>query len=119
VDLLTDSIRQALLSNGRASRCTAEGTEPERDLTPVAKLFTPGAACTWLLCELDSDDPDIAFGLCDLGAGRPEIGTVRISEIMNGSSTGGLVVERDQFFVPTMTLGEYAREAWSKGRISA
>jgi hypothetical protein len=30
----------------------------------VVKLFTPDAACTWLLTELDPDDPDIAFGLC-------------------------------------------------------
>jgi hypothetical protein len=27
------------------------------------------------------EDPDIAFGLCDLGLGFPELGTVRISEL--------------------------------------
>ncbi|WP_425374772.1 DUF2958 domain-containing protein [Mesorhizobium tamadayense] len=29
---------------------------------PVVKLFTSGT--TWLLTELDPDDPTIAFGLC-------------------------------------------------------
>jgi len=36
-------------------------------------------AATWLLTELDSEDPDIAFGLCDLGMQCPELGSVRIS----------------------------------------
>ena len=30
---------------------------------------TEGAGCTWLLTEIDPEDTDIAFGLCDLGMG--------------------------------------------------
>ena len=48
--------------------------QAEPDFLPVVKLFTPDAGCTWPLPELDPEDPDIAFGLCDLGIGCPELG---------------------------------------------
>ncbi|WP_435528456.1 DUF2958 domain-containing protein [Mesorhizobium shangrilense] len=53
----------------------------EIDFEPIAKLFTPDAGATWLLTELDPDDPDIACGLCDLGMGSPELGYVYLSEL--------------------------------------
>ena len=31
--------------------------------------------------SVDPDDPDLTFGLCDLGHGFPELGEVRLSEI--------------------------------------
>ena len=49
---------------------------------PVVKLFIPDAGATWLLTELDPKGPDLAFGLCDLGVGYPELGYVRLSEIL-------------------------------------
>lgn len=48
---------------------------------PVVKLFTPDTDCTWLLSELDPTDPDLAFGLCDLSLGTPELSSVRLSEL--------------------------------------
>jgi hypothetical protein len=45
------------------------------------KLFTPDEGATWLLSELDPDEPDIAFGHCDLGLGYPELGEVSIAEL--------------------------------------
>jgi hypothetical protein len=67
---------------------TAEAGDSDADFIPVVKLFTPDAACTWLLTELDPDDPDIAFGLCDLGLGCAELGSVRISEIESVHAVG-------------------------------
>jgi hypothetical protein len=102
---------QQLLANGRAtSAAYAEGTEPPEH-RPVVKLFTPDAQCTWLLSELDPDEPDIAFGLCDLGFGTPELGSVRISELEAIRGQLGLPVERDRFFKPAYTLTVYARAA--------
>lgn len=63
MDLFTPEIKAQLLDNG----CRQEpvrGTENEIDFYPVVKLFTPDATCTWLLTEIDPDDPDLAFGLC-------------------------------------------------------
>ena len=48
---------------------------------PVVKLFTPDGAATWLLTDIRPDDLDIAFGLCDLGMGEPECGSVSLREL--------------------------------------
>ncbi|MEZ5551514.1 MAG: DUF2958 domain-containing protein [Pseudomonadales bacterium] len=109
--LLTQSIRECMLRNGRLSAAYAQEGKPEPDFIPVVKLFTPDAACTWLLTELDPDDPDIAFGLCDLGLGFPELGSVRISELEAIRGKLGLPVERDLRFHPDKTLSACADEA--------
>lgn len=72
--LFTKTIHDKLLENGK-KQAAVRGTDEEIDFKPVVKLFTPDASCTWLLSEIDPDDPDIAFGLCDLGMGYPELGT--------------------------------------------
>ena len=109
--LLTQSIREQLLRNGRIRQALAEDGRAEADFLPVVKLFTPDAGCTWLLTELDPDEPDIAFGLCDLGMGCPELGSVRISELESVRGALGLPVERDRYFVARHTLSVYARAA--------
>ena len=50
-------------------------TNRGNDHIPVVKFFG-GGACTWLITEMDSADDDTLFGLCDLGMGYPELGTV-------------------------------------------
>ncbi len=105
--LITKAQRELLLSNGQKSADHPEG----RDHKPVVKLFTPDAQCTWLLSELYPSDPDVAFGLCDLGAGFPELGDVRISEITSLRGSAGLPVERDCFFEADKSLSKYASVA--------
>lgn len=99
----------------------ANGAEFERheafDPAPVVKLFTPDAGATWLLASIDPECPDIAFGLCDLGMGCPEIGSVRLSEIASTRGALGLKVERDLHFVGKKPLGAYAEDARRAGAI--
>lgn len=109
--LLTQSMRESLLRNGRLTTACTEDGKAEPDFIPVVKLFTPDAACTWLLTELDHDDPDIAFGLCDLGLGFPELGCVRITELEAIRGKLGLPVERDLHFHSDKTLSAYADAA--------
>ena len=109
--LLTKSIYEQLLRNGRIRDQLAEDGKAEVDFLPVVKLFTPDAQCTWLLSELDPENPDIAFGLCDLGMGFPELGSVRISELASIRGKLGLPVERDLHFSAIKTLSDYAKEA--------
>jgi hypothetical protein len=119
MQLLTQDIRDQLLLNGRLrEQCQKDG-KAEPDFYPVGKLFTPDGVCTWLLTELDPDAPDIAFGLCDLGMGFPELGSVSISELESVRGRLGLPVERDLHFLPRKTLSEYAREARARGAIMA
>lgn len=108
--LITDEQRAQLLANGRAS---AEGQAI--DPLPPVKLFTPDAHATWLLTELDPEDGDTAFGLCDLGIGMPELGSVRLSDLASIVGPLKLPVERDLYFVAKRTLSEYARLARING----
>ena len=111
--LLTQQLRNQLLRNGALNAERSANCQPEADFLPVVKLFTPDANCTWLLSELDPEDPDIAFGLCDLGMGCPELGSVRLSELEAVRGAFGLPVERDLHFVACHTLSVYARAAWN------
>jgi hypothetical protein len=115
--LLTKDIAEQLARNGRIRLQHQEDGQPEPDFRPVVKLFTPDAACTWLLTETDPEDPDIAFGLCDLGLGFPELGSVRLSEIAAVRGRLGLPVERDLSFTATKTLSQYAADARRRGAI--
>ena len=122
MNLLTKALREQLLANGRAQRAALRnGTdEPQRlDPHPVVKLFTPDANATWLLTELDPEDGDLAFGLCDLGLGEPERGYVRLSEIATVRGRMRLPVERDRHFEADKPLSAYAEEARRQQRIVA
>jgi len=110
--LITNEQRIKMIQNGMESQKGYSGNH-----WPVVKLFTPDAGCTWLLSELDSEEPDIAFGLCDLGLGFPELGYVSISEIARLRWNLGLPVERDLSFKATKSLLEYSKNAREAGRI--
>lgn len=110
--LITDEQRAQLLANGRA-RVDGQAVDP----LPVVRLFTPDAHATWLLSELDPEDDDTAYGLCDVGIGLPELGNVRLSELASIVGPLKLRIERDLHFVATRTLSEYARLAQRNGSI--
>ena len=114
--LLTKELRDKLLANGR-EQARHKGTKAERDFWPVVKFFYPAGAATWLLSELDPEDPDLAFGLADLGHGFPELGSVRISELQNFRGAFGLGIERDLYFEAKAPLSRYAETARNAGCI--
>lgn len=100
--LIPDELRPQLLANGR---------DPEHDHFPVVKLFNPCGAATWLISAIEPDDPDILFGLCDLGMGFPELGSVRLSELESVRGPLNLGIERDLFFEAKYPLIVYAEAA--------
>ena len=113
MNLILKAQREQMLANGRRS---AQGrtTDPH----PVVKLFTPDGGATWLLTELDPAEPDIAFGLCDLGIGCPELGTVSMAELAAVRGRLGLPIERDRWFIAKGPLSAYAAAARHAGRIT-
>lgn len=115
--LITQELERQLLRNGAVRRDLDSEGLADPDFIPVVKLFTPDAACTWILTELDPDDPDIAFGLCDLGMGFPELGSVYLPELKAVRGPLGLAIERDLHFRPTFTLAVYADAARIAQRI--
>ncbi|RTM05684.1 MAG: DUF2958 domain-containing protein [Hyphomicrobiales bacterium] len=107
--LITDELRARLLANGAA--------EIETDHVPVVKFFNPVGAATWLLTELDADG-DTLFGLCDLGLGFPELGSVNLAELQGVKVPFGLGVERDLYFRARFSLSVYAEAARLAGHIT-
>jgi hypothetical protein len=89
--LFTDEQRARLLANGAATLA-----DPSHDPWPVVKLFTPDAGATWLVTEIDPEEPNRLWALCDLGLGFAEYGTVWLSEIEELRGHLGLPVERDR-----------------------
>jgi hypothetical protein len=116
--MLTKANIEQLKNNG-LKQAPVKGTPQEIDFYPVVKLFTPDAQATWLLTEIDPEDTDIAFGLCDLGMEFLELGYVSPSELASIRGRLGLPIERDLCFVAKKPLSEYASEANKNGGIIA
>jgi hypothetical protein len=114
--LITDSLTEQLLANGRAQRAAMDRGDNALDFKPVVKLFTPDAQCTWLLTELDNG---LLFGLCDLGLACPELGYVSLIELQSVRGKLGLPIERDLHFTAIKTISAYADDARAQGRIIA
>ena len=106
--IFTADVLKKLAANGKATRAAQSAGKDEPDHTPVVKVFNPYGGATWLLTESDPDEPDILFGLCDLGIGYAELGSVRRSEI-EGIKIGGLGLrlERDAWFTAKYPLSVY------------
>jgi DUF2958 family protein len=113
--LFTKTQHEQLIANCQAQIIRVDAGDPDIDFKPVVKLFTPVAQCTWLLTELGNDD--IAFGLCDLGLGTPEVGLVSMREIRELRGPVGLPVERDLHCDACKMLSAYAADAREHGRI--
>ena len=114
MDLMPDDIRARLLANGAVPQ--------ETDHLPVVKYFDPCGAATWIITELmpaeaEGVEPDILFGLCDLGFGCPELGYVRLSELRSVRGRLGLGIERDLYFRARYPLSVCAHAAERRGRI--
>ena len=55
---------------------STECSPPKKETTdfkPMVELLDPCGAGTWLLTELDPEDEDRTFALCDLGTGFSEL----------------------------------------------
>jgi len=113
--LFTKIQHEQLLANCQAQIIRMDNGLDDIDFKPVVKLFTPDAQCIWLLTELGLDD--IAFGLCDLGMGQPELGYVSMHELRDIRGPLGLPIERDEHFEADKTLSAYADQARAHGRI--
>jgi hypothetical protein len=117
--LFTQSQTEQLIANCQAQIIRMDNAEPDIDFKPVVKLFTPDAQCTWLLTELGLDD--IAFRLCDLDLGCPELGFVGMHELRDLRGPLGLPVERDMHFEADKTISACRRSAraWSHRHLTA
>ncbi len=110
------------LFNEHQYRQLLENGQPEnrdKDHPPVVQVTMPFTDCVWLLSELDPEEPDIAFGLCDLGFGFPELGSVSISEITSVTHPvfPGVGAYCNPLFEGKYPMSVYADAARSERRI--
>jgi len=110
--LITEDERERLLAHGRA-RAAGQAIDP----LPVVRLFTPDAHAIWLLVSLDPADGDTAFGICDVGIGMPELGTIKLSDLASIVGPNKQSVMRDRYFQAMRPLSEYLRLAQEEGSI--
>ena len=113
-ELVPERLREVLLDRGYSINRTGED-----DFVPLVKWFTPDAGATWLIVSLDPDMPSLAYGLCDLGVGSPELGMVSVTELQGLRGPTGMRVERDLHFKANCRIGEYAERARRAGTIHA
>lgn len=109
VPLISDDLRSIMLGLGKRS---ADGEA--HDPFPTVRLHVPGTGTFWLLTELDPDDPDLAWGLCDLGLGAPALDHVRMSDL---AALPGQPVVCDASFVAHQSLNAYLREAQDRSAV--
>ncbi len=83
--IIDKEMREKLLENGKPEN------KGENHL-PVVQVSILGSDYQWLLTELDPEHQNIAFGLCDLGMGFPEMGYVDLKDIQNLAAMTGLVM---------------------------
>jgi len=114
--MIEDEAFDQLVSNHRQND-KLRGSRGEIDFIPICKLFTASGAGTWLLTEADEDG--LAFGLCDLGFGTPELGYVSLDELAGVRGFGGLGVEQDTSFETVLRLSKWAEQAGRDGAIRA
>jgi hypothetical protein len=108
---------QQLVMNWQ-QQAPVKGTRKEIDFRPAVKLFNPCGAGTWLISELEPDS-SLAFGLCDLGQGTPELGYLCLDELASLKLMAGLGIEQDLHWKASKPLSEYATESRQQGYIRA
>ena len=109
--LFTTEQYNQLIENGRIANM-------DKDNVPVVMVTLPFSSCIWLLSELDPDNPDIAFGLCDPGMGFPELGYVSLSEIQSVEHpVFKTTVFNNPLFKADYPMSAYAAAARAHGEI--
>jgi hypothetical protein len=89
------------------------------DHAPVLKLHTHYGKGIWLLSELDPEN-NIAFGICDLGQGNPELSYVSIDQLasLRHARLKVSLIEADRLFVAKYPMSVYLHAAKSNKRIT-
>ena len=109
-DLLGAARLAALRANSK--HCHQNGHDPQ----PVVHLYLPGSSHQWLLTEIHTED-DVAFGLCDLGMGFPELGYVDLREVLAAAWSVDIEPRCNLAFRPVAPLSVYAEQARRAQRI--
>lgn len=110
--LFTDQQYQQLLKNGAPEN-------RDKNHIPVVHLYLQCTSCEWLISEIDPEEPHIAFGLCDLGKGFPELGYVDLEELQSVKVPPfDFTVANNHLFEGKYPMSVYAAAARHKNAIT-
>ncbi|WP_276366208.1 DUF2958 domain-containing protein [Chryseolinea sp. H1M3-3] len=90
---LPDRIHRTLISNGCLQLDQVD------ELYPPLKLFAPDDTGIWLIVKVMKHNPNIGYGLIDIGQGNPHQGYIDLQLLGGVRGKMGLPIERDVDFV--------------------
>jgi hypothetical protein len=102
---------------GLAENAKILAADPGADLIPVARLFHSMCSWSWLLLARNPDEPQVAYGIADLGTGSVEIGLIDLEEVRQIPSVIGTGVQVDRWWSPGARASGYLANAASTGRL--
>ncbi|GAA3913589.1 DUF2958 domain-containing protein [Chitinophaga oryziterrae] len=108
--LFTNTQYQQLLQNG-------SNKIKRWDLHPVAKLTMPGHAFSWLLTDIDPQDPNVGYGLYIEFDGFIAYGSVDLKELLTIKDEMGFGIENDPSFNAKFSLEVYKSAHWWHGHL--
>lgn len=88
------------------------------EMIPAAKLYIPQTGYTWLLTELNPDNPTQGMGLIDLSGGYIYYGYISIDGIVNMGKQKGIATRRDPYFTGKYPVKTYLQAALTYGFIT-
>ncbi|MCF2487832.1 DUF2958 domain-containing protein [Dyadobacter sp. CY347] len=112
--MIPQNLREIMIHNAQEVQ-----NDLAKDHPPVVKLHSKYGKAIWLLSELDATN-NIAFGLCDLGQGKPELSYVSIThlESIKHAKLKIPMVEADPNFDAHFPMSIYFEAAKSNKRVT-
>lgn len=115
--LFSKDQRRRLVANGKAQMKAVENNG-WIDQDPIVELSIKRAGVRCLLTHVRPDDPDMAYGLVDLGSGQPTLTEVSLGWLTEFAGLLGLQVYNNPNFRVIGSLSLYYVWAKRAGRIA-
>jgi hypothetical protein len=114
MQMIPEDLREKMIQNALEAQ-----ERTHTDHAPVVKLHTKYGKGIWLLSELDPVN-DIAYGICDLGQGEPELSYVSLShlESIKHARLKVRMIETDPKFIAKYPMSVYLAAARANRRIT-
>jgi hypothetical protein len=112
--MIPENLEEIMIHNA-----TEVQTELGRDHEPVVKLHSKYGKGIWLLSEMDAAN-HIAYGICDLGQGTPELSYVSITQLesIKHARLKVPMVEVDPTFEGKYPMSVYLEAAKANKRVT-
>ena len=105
--LITDDQCKQLVAN---NALLSAGADPTK-MVPVVTLSLDAATAYWLVVAINPDNYYDLFALCDVGYERPQLATVKLSQLVGLREVFFENVKSESCNRHTSTIGEYLAQS--------